>query len=67
MTNFNVTFMYVLCEQMGRGEIRNPLDVLEDQERRLGCGQYPWESDPDAPVPPALPVPNCCCGAPAVV
>ena len=27
----------------------------------LGGGQYPSECDEDAPVPPALPVPFCCC------
>nr|TKW16099.1 hypothetical protein SEVIR_5G277200v2 [Setaria viridis] len=34
---------------------------------RIGYMQYPSESDADALVPPALPVPNCRCGVPAEV
>ncbi|KAF8721786.1 hypothetical protein HU200_022967 [Digitaria exilis] len=32
-----------------------------------GYGQYPYEKDAHGPVPPALPVPNCCCGVLAEV
>ena len=61
------SLMFNIFWQMGRGEIRNPIDVFVDYNRHMGYGQYPSESEPDAPVPPALPVPNCCCGAPAEV
>ncbi|KAF8666090.1 hypothetical protein HU200_053800 [Digitaria exilis] len=35
--------------------------------RQRGYGQYPSVEDAHGPVPPALPVPNCCCGVPAEV
>jgi len=36
-------------------------------QQMMGFGQYPDEADEDAPVPPALPVPECRCGVPAWV
>ncbi|KAF8651099.1 hypothetical protein HU200_063629 [Digitaria exilis] len=45
----------------------NPAFVHERNLRRRGYGQYPSEEYADGPAPPALPVPNCCCGAPALV
>ncbi|CAO2046455.1 unnamed protein product [Urochloa humidicola] len=35
--------------------------------KKMGLGQFPDEWNEDAPVPPALPVPNCRCGVPAWV
>lgn len=35
--------------------------------KQMGLGKYPNEGDEDAPVPPALPVPDCLCGVPAYV
>ncbi|KAF8664877.1 hypothetical protein HU200_054190 [Digitaria exilis] len=35
--------------------------------RQRGYGQYPSVKDAHGPVPPALPVPNCCCSVPAEV
>ena len=45
----------------------NPYDSHERCKRRRGYGQYPSEEDADAPVPPALAVPDCRCGSPAEV
>ncbi|KAF8702020.1 hypothetical protein HU200_033359 [Digitaria exilis] len=45
----------------------HPVIVHERNLRRRGYSHYPSEEDADGPVPPALLVPNCCCGAPALV
>ncbi|KAF8652050.1 hypothetical protein HU200_062994 [Digitaria exilis] len=35
--------------------------------RQRGYGQYPSVEDAHGPVPPVLPIPDCCCGVPAEV